>query len=257
MLQAHSFLWHYLVVAPNLLLFALGFLIWQRGIARQFPIFLWFIALSGVCHLALYAADLAPFITAIAFWRIYWASLLIEGVLKFVLIAEIFAQSFAMYSSLARIGKILIRALGALLVLAAALAAAFAAGDSRHGMIVSGAHLLEQTICLIETGLLGFIFLFSAYFRLRLPRPILGIAVGLCFSACVHLGAWALVANGSLTESARTLTDFLLMGSYHVSVLIWMYYLLLPHKITISPVAPLPENNLAIWNRELERLLHQ
>ena len=46
------------------------------------------------------------------------------------------------------------------------------------------------------------------------------------------------------------------MATYHVCVLIWFYYLLVPQKIPAKPVVPLPENNLDVWNRELERLVH-
>jgi hypothetical protein len=47
------------------------------------------------------------------------------------------------------------------------------------------------------------------------------------------------------------------MGTYHVTVLIWLYYVLVPQKVVKKSVVPLPENNLAVWNRELERLLQQ
>jgi len=48
------------------------------------------------------------------------------------------------------------------------------------------------------------------------------------------------------------------MVAYHVSVLIWFYYLLVPEKNVSKPkVPPPPEHNLEVWNQELERLLHQ
>jgi hypothetical protein len=47
------------------------------------------------------------------------------------------------------------------------------------------------------------------------------------------------------------------MAANHVSVLIWFYYLLAPEKITTTSAVPLPEHNLEVWNRELERLLQQ
>ena len=169
MLRAHSFFWHYLWVAPNVLLLALSLQIWKRGQYKQFPAFFAFAVLSALGHLSVYAADILPSVTAETFWRVDWATLLIEGPIKFVLIAEIFAQVFGSYDSVARLGKLLIRGIGIALVFAAALAAAYAPKDSLFG-IVSGAHLLDQTIYLIESGLLVFIFLFAAYFKLRPTR---------------------------------------------------------------------------------------
>jgi hypothetical protein len=45
------------------------------------------------------------------------------------------------------------------------------------------------------------------------------------------------------------------MATYHFAVLIWFYYLLKPGKVALKSAPALPENNLALWNRELERLL--
>jgi hypothetical protein len=264
MLQAHSFLWHYLWVAPNILLLALGTLIWKRRLHGAFPAFFSFAILSSIGELALYGADVAPSISAENFWRIDWATLLIEGPLKFAIIGQIFSCVFGSYISLARLGRLLIRALGVLLVVAAALAAAYAPKNGSFG-IVSGAHLLEQTIYLIESGLLFFIFIFAAYFRLSLQRTLFGIALGLSISACVHLATWAVMANLGVSNAVRYYLDFLNMGTYHICVLIWFYFLMDP-KAAGSPKTPLAtptamtaaashEEALALWNRELERLL--
>lgn len=255
MLQAHSFLWHYLWVAPNLLLLILAFLLWRRDLHKQYPIFFAFAVAGALVQLTIYAADIMPAVDPKTWWQVFWAGLLVEGLLKFVLVGEIFAQAFQAYSSVAKLGKYLIRGVGVVLVLAAAIAAAYAPRDSHFG-IVSGAHLLEQTIYLIETGLLVFIFVFSAYFKLRLARPVFGIALGLAISACVHLAAWAFIANGGLPDPTRYLLDFLNMATYHACVLIWFYYLLVPHKVVAKSAVPLPENDLDVWNRELERLVH-
>jgi len=256
MLQAHSLLWHYFWVAPNVLLLVLGILIRKRGLSSRFPAFFAFVVLGAIGQLTLYTADVIPSVSGPTFWRIDWASLLVEGTLKFVLVGEIFALVFGSYAALARLGTLLIRAVGVVLVVAAALAAAYTPQDGRFG-IISGAHLLEQTIYLIECGLLAFIFLFSSYFRLSMNRQVFGIALGLSISACVHLGTWAIVANADPSNAVRYQLDFLNMATYHACVLIWFYYLLVPQKVSTKSAVPLPENALDVWNRELERLVHQ
>jgi len=255
MLQAHSFLWHYLWVAPNVFLLVLGILCWKRSLHKHFPAFFAFALVGSVGQLLVYAADVLPSVSGRIFWRVDWANLFVEGILKFALVAEIFARTFGDYASLAKTGKTLIRGVGVVLVFAATAAAAYAPGDSRFG-VISGAHLLEQAIFLIETGLLVFVFLFSSYFRLRMAWQVFGIALGLSISSCVHLATWAYMANVVVSDQTRYLLDFLNMGVYHLCVLIWFYYLLLPHKVVINSAVPLPEHNLEVWNRELERLLH-
>ncbi len=55
----------------------------------------------------------------------------------------------------------------------------------------------------------------------------------------------------------RVILDFVGMSASHIAVLIWFYYLLVPRDAVAKPVVPLPESNLDVWNRELERLVHQ
>ena len=253
MLQAHSILWHYLWVAPNVFLLLLGFLLWRRGLHRQYPAFLAFAVIGGLEQLILYASDVIPWISAETFWHILWSGLLVEAVLKFVLIGELFAHIFGPYPSLAKLGKTLTRVVGVVLVFGAAAVAAFSPVSNSH-LIVSGPHLLGQTVYAIESGLLLFIFVFSAYFHLRSNRIALGICLGLAISACVHLAAWAIAANNTSKE-ASILLDFLKMATYHACVLIWFYYLLVPPKFATKSAVSIPEHNLEIWNRELERFL--
>jgi hypothetical protein len=256
MLQAHSLLWHYLWVAPNLLLLALGVLIWRREIHKQFPVFLLFSLVIGIEQLVVYAADAIPSVGAITFWRVVWVGLLIEALIKFALIGEIFGRVFGEYPSLAKLGKLLISGTGVVLVFLATVVAAYTPRNNTY-WIVSGAHVLEQTIYMIECGLILFLFLFAAYFKLRWNRAAFGIALGLGISACVHLSTWALIANGNFSDSYRILLVFLNMATYHVCVLIWFYYLLVPKKSPTTSLVPLPEHSLEVWNQELERLLHQ
>jgi hypothetical protein len=258
MFRAHSLLWHYLWVAPNVFLLVLGYLIWKRKLTDRIPAFFAFAVLSAVCELTQYAADVIPSISPWTYHRTVWASFLIEGVLKFVLIGEIFAHVFGSYGSIARLGRLLIRALGVVLVLAAAIAAAYAPQNSNFG-IISGAWLLDQAIYLVESGLLLFIFLFSFYFHLAWNRPLFGITLGLGISSCVHLASWAILDNLAPLDPKRMIFVFLNMATYHAVVLMWFYYLLVPAKNMEAqkPSVPLPENNLEVWNRELERLIQQ
>jgi hypothetical protein len=256
MLQAHSPLWYYLWLAPNLLLLVLAVLIWRRKLHRQYPVFLIFAVVTAVEQFALWAADIIPSVTATTWWYVFWVGLLAEALIKFALIGEIFGRVFGLYSSVAKLGRSLIGGVGVLLVLVATMAAAYSSRDNIH-WIISGAHVLEQTIYLIECGLILFLFVFAAYFNLRWSRSAFGIALGLGVSACVHLATWALAANGDFSAQNRILLDFAHMITFHACVLIWFYYLLVPGKSPTAPAAQTPEHNLDLWNQELERLIHQ
>jgi hypothetical protein len=227
---------------------------WKRRLIRQVPVFFAFAILTALTELTEYAADVIPTVSAATYWRADWANLLIQGVLKFALIGEIFAHVFGSYESIARLGRLLIRALGVILVFAAAIAAAYAPKNSHFG-IISGAWLLDQTTFIVESGLLLFIFIFSFYFHLVWDRRLFGITLGLSISSCVHLAFWAILGNLGPLDPKRMIFVFLNMATYHAVVLMWFYYLLVPSKVAAGPPPPLPENNLEVWNRELERLV--
>jgi hypothetical protein len=256
MLQAHSFLWNYLWVAPNVFLLGVAVLIWMRGLTRQVPTFLGFAILGAFGDLVVFGADISPFVSAPNFWRIDWVYLLLVSLLKFLVIGEICARVFSHYSSISRLSRLSISGFGAALVLLGGTIAGFAHGDNPI-FLISGFHLLEQTVFIIETGLIIFLFVLAAYFHLSWDRLSFGILLGFGISACVQLATWAVIANASPSEWTRTLFAFLNMGAYHLSVLIWLYYVLVPQKVVSKSEFPLPENNLAVWNRELERLLQQ
>ena len=254
MLQAHSLLWNYLWVAPNIFLWALAVLLFRRGFSRQIPAFFAFATLSAASGLIIFVADVLPSVSPLNFWRIDWICLVIESFLKFVVIGEVFSRVFSPYPTVSRIGAVLASAVGAALVLLSGAVAGLAHGDSTF-RIVAGAHLLEQTVFFVESGLILFLFIFTAHFRLSWDRVSFGVLLGLGISACEHLATWAVIANASPSEPIVTLLDFVNMATYHFAILIWFYFLLIPGKVAVKSATELPENNLAVWNRELERLL--
>jgi hypothetical protein len=256
MLQAHSYLWHYLWIAPNVLLLVLAVLIWRRGLHKQFPLFLIFAVVAATVQLALYAADILPSVSAEAWWRFFWAGSLVEALVKFALIGEIFGCVFGQYPSVSRLGKRVISGVGAALVLIATVAAAYSPIDNPNYTVISRAHILDQTIYMVECGVLLSIFLLASHFRLRWNHRVFGIALGLGISACVHLADWAVTSSGALYHK-RELLDFLNMATYHICVLIWFYYLLGRPKVAATSAVFLPEHTLSVWNQELERLLQK
>jgi hypothetical protein len=254
MLQAHSFLWHYGWIAPNILTLVLAACIWRRGVQKQYPVFfgyLIFASLEGIC---LYTLDLAPAVSSRAWWYAFWTGTIIEGLWKFIVVAELLHHLLHSWPSVAKLGRNLVSGAGALLVLVASVAAAFAAPDNAP-QYIGGAHILSQTLYLTESGLIVSIFVLAACFRIPWERTSFGIALGACVVWCAHLAVWALIAGGVVRN--RDWVDLARMGSYHLGVLIWFYYVLVPQKAVTKSTVPLPENNLDVWNRELERLLQQ
>jgi hypothetical protein len=256
MLQAHSLLWHYLWLAPHILQLGLAAWLVHRGLHKLFPIFLTYLLYEAIEEFTLYAMDVLPSVTWQTFWRTFCVGLIVESLLKFALLGELFSHLVRAWPAVSKLGNRLVSSAGAVLALLATLAAALAPIDNPQHAIISRAHVLEQTLYIIQSGLILFLFLFAVYFRLSWDRQTFGILLGFGVLSCEHLASWAVMANGFFFDK-RYLLDMLNTATYHACVLTWFYYLLVPAKKATTSAVSVPENNLAVWNRELERLLQQ
>jgi hypothetical protein len=223
MLYPHSLLWHYLWVGPSVLLLALALLVWRWRLHRIFPAFFAYLLFEGILGLVLWVLDVAPSITPFNYWRSVVVGLVIESVVKLFVVWELFDRLVGQEPAKARLGKRLILCAGAILALLAAIAWTHA--YIGPFAIMWYAQVIEQTIYMVEAGLLLFIFLFAAYFHLAWERRSFGIALGLSISACVGLAVFAISANG-IKIQRYYLMDFFNMSVYHGCVVMWWYYLL-------------------------------
>jgi hypothetical protein len=254
MLESHSLLWHYLWIGPRVLQAAFAVFLWRRALHRQFPAFFAYTIFEAIKGCTLYALDILPSVSVQTFWSAYWVGVIAETILVIGVIGELFFHLLRSRPAIAKVGSRLISSAGAALILLAVAIAAYTPIVHRQYALVSSAGVFQRSSYLVECGLVLFLFLFAAHFKLAWNRRALGIALGFGVVWCEQLAILALIAGGGLPDKRL---DFLSMATYHVCVLLWFYYLLVPEKVATTSAVPLPENNLDIWNRELERLLQQ
>jgi hypothetical protein len=254
MLQPHSFLWHYLWLAPHVLQCVLAAFLWRGGLHRKFPVFFAYLVFTTAKEFTLYAMDIIPSVSSDSFWLAYFIGMVVEESLKLAVIGELFFHLLRSRSAIAKVGRHMISGTGAALVLLATLAAAHTQVGHAPVALAHLSHVLLQSSYIVEAGLALFLFSFAAYYGIAWDHRALGIALGFGVAWCEHLGVFALIASGTLLDKRL---DFLNMATYHVCVLVWFYFLLVPEKVATTSAVSLPENNLDIWNRELERLLQQ
>ena len=254
MLEPHSFLWHYLWVTPCTLLALLALLMWKRGLHREFPAFFCYALFEAAGGGIVYAVALSPHVSGPVYWRSYFFFLIVEVFIKFLVIGEVFTHLLRHYQRLARLAKVLISGFGVVLVFTATILAAYA--NPTAFWLISATRILGRSVSVVQCGLILFLFLFAAHFHLRWRSPVFGITLGFGIVASVYLAYWALMA-GWLFGQKTYLLDFLNMATYHICVLIWFYYLLVPQKSAAVSAVVLPGHNLDIWNRELERFLER
>ena len=250
----HSFLWHYLWIAPHIFTIAIVWLIVRKGLAREFPFFLAYSVCQVIEQPILFALDHDAGISASSYWITYSFLLVPQIALRFAVIYELFSHMFDPYPGLRELGRRMLKGTAVVLILSAALFSGLNPSNHTSHLLFS-ISLLNRAVGLIQSGLLLVLFLSASSLRLSWRSCTFGIAVGLGLYASVDLAIeatriWLGVGAGTYA------LDFISMAAYHCSVLIWIAYLLAPEPVRASAVE-LPETNMTQWNAELQRLLLQ
>jgi len=248
----HSFWWHYLWIAPDILLLITAWMMLRLGLFREFPMFLSYAVFESLQGATLFILDHSSAISGVAYWNAHWAGMLVSIVLRFAVIHEIFASVFRPYPALIGFSRLLIRWTTVLLLFAAVILTASAAMDTPF--LLSGVHLLNRAVGLVQSGLLVLLFIFCAYFRLSWRAYTYGIAMGLGIFASVDLATAALRVWLGTPAAGSYVFDFVTMTTYHCCVLIWLVYMLVPEAASQS-VQDVPDHNLEQWSAEMQRLL--
>ncbi|HVO81748.1 MAG TPA: hypothetical protein VMT28_13515 [Terriglobales bacterium] len=248
----HSFLWHYLWVAPYAIQAIILAVMLRRRLWHEFPVFFAYTGFEIVQGGVLFALDHNGGVSPHQYWEVYWVAQVLSIALRFAVIYEIFAHIFRPYAALGELSRIVFRWASVLLILVALVVAAYAPGDATLP-ILSGVNVVGRAVGLVQSGLMVFLFLFSSYFGLSWRSFVYGIALGMGIFASVDLATSAIRVATGLGEGTYVLS-FVTMAAYHCCVVIWLVYLLAP-EVAAQTVKELPEHNLEEWNTALQRLL--
>lgn len=246
-------LFYYLWIAPHILQAVILMLMIRRNLHKQFPIFLLYTAFELFQFLVLLTVFIHSGSLADERYRGAFAlGTAVSTALRFGIIYEIFTEVFRNYKALGELGRVLFRwATIILLLIGVALAGTHGNGPDGFLLIVP---ILDRTVSFMQCGLLLFLFLFSRYFALSWRNYAFGIALGFGILASLELANSAIrsqIAAGSY------LLDNLGMATYHCCVIIWIFYLVTPERNTYRTPRKLSQDDLEVWNRELQRLLQQ
>jgi hypothetical protein len=252
-MRAHSFLWHYLWIAPHALQFIIAIVLVRRGLWREFPVFFAYTLFTMVEEGTLFILDHRAAVTAEEYWRDRWVFLAFEVPLRFAVVFEIFSSVFQDYPGLKQLTRILFRAATVVLLFAAIVVMA-QAPDNGTSPILSRVQLLDLGVSMMQGGLLLLLVGFASYFGLSWRSPAYGFAFGLGIFASARLANDA-VRLWNLSVAGHVF-DLVTMATYHGCVVIWLVYSLAPETAR-RRVKELPENTLEQWNAELQRLLLQ
>ncbi len=244
----------YLWVAPAIFQVAIVVVMARRGLYRKFPFFFVYNLECILGPVTLFAMYLSSGVSGRAWVSVYFLDTSLSTALRFAVIYEIFNSLFSSYAALSRFGRPVFRGT-ILLLLGVSIALAIFTKGKDADFPMYALHVLEQSVSILQVGLLVVLFSISAYIGLSWRSGVFGMALGLGTYASVKLGAAALQAYG--VGSGNTFVNLIVMGAFHVSVLIWLYYVYAKEPARVRPITGIPEHNLEVWNEELQRLLQQ
>jgi hypothetical protein len=238
-MNLQHFLYRYLFVAPHVLLIPVAIGMFRKGLQRQFPIFF-----SYLFYELLYLCVFYPIFSRLLILPM-WLYLDLDmffraGDIIFHLgiLQELFEAPVKNNDSLRQSSARILKWVTGILVIMASAFIGFQYYTQSHRLPRSYAEIeaLNIATCL----LLVFVFLWHRFLGIKMSTFAFGIALGLGLTASLEplFQAW----KDSMFMEKAFIPDFLLMGTYHCSVLIWLYYAFAHEKVSSrSAAAPLVE----------------
>jgi hypothetical protein len=221
----------------------------RKRLFREMPLFFSY----TVCH-SIFAYILFVLLKTSwpAFFYGYWGSEVVDALLVFLVIQEIFSTVFKPYEALRSLGIWLFR--GSLLVLiAVAILIAPNSGPSGFEKLVSSLFIVQRSILFVQAGLIFFLILTSRLFGLTWRNYVFGVALGFGALACVAGLGIALRSRvpARVDDWLETVVPF----GYILGVAVWVYYMLMPSSTSEVDRSQIDASPLKAWNRALEGML--
>lgn len=246
------FLRYYLWVAPHVLLGFVLLISLKRRLHKQLPIFCVFAAFDTLKFVVLFTVSRLVTDSSIGvyLWFLTGAAA-IEAPLQLAVIYELARKLIFSRTSLGRVlGPVFTWSLAGLVLLAALTSGSLR--DISREKIGNGFEILDFSSGLVQVGILVALFLFSRALRISWRSSATGVALGFGISACISLAA-AAVRSG-LGKPAFIAVDIAQMASFHVSVVIWLIYLLLPDRTPVFVGHGFEKPDIQFWDQELQRM---
>jgi hypothetical protein len=220
---------------------------------QQFPMFFTYNCFEIVQFASLFIAGHIPS-AAKQYYLIFAVGAALSTILRFGIVYEIIVQLFRNYRSLNALGKTLLRWVVVVLLLVAGGFTAWRSGGELD-RVTLGVSIVDRAFSVVLSGLLVCLFLFSKYFGLSWRSIAFGIALGFGIFASVELATSAI--RSEVGVSGNQILDFVTMGTYHLCVLIWLFYMLAREQPPNYNSKDLPQHDLETWNQELRRLIQK
>ncbi|MGA8153640.1 MAG: hypothetical protein WB952_22010 [Terriglobales bacterium] len=235
-----------------------GLLAWMivRRFYRDFPIFVLYTGEKVLQASILQAIRYSSPFDGRLYFMVFTVGSLLRWVLSFAVIYEIFKRAFRDYPALCNLGTNLFRGTTVFFLLIGVGLAWLKPADELR-MVVSKVDLIEQTVCLVQCGLVVVLLFCAKKVGLSLQSRTFGIALGFGILASVNLATFAIRSRFESPQASPTtdLLTLITMAAALCSVAVWTAYVMRPETAMDSFARMLPSHDMETWTQELRRLL--
>jgi hypothetical protein len=249
------FLRWYFWIAPHAVLGVCAAILWHRQLYKQYLVFASYVAFQLIEFLITLAANLLMLPGLVSLEAYRWLALggmavvhaLAIGVFYEIGDDLVFRRSFRAKNlrSFAR------WTVASVILIAVACSALFP--QTNGGRVISAFQALNYSASLASIGLIVALLALTRALCVSWSSLPAGVALGFAVNACVELCAAALLSMLGMISLVDI--DFISMGSFHISAVIWLVYLLFPGKPPTF-TGRLPDRaDLEAWDQELQKMM--
>jgi len=221
---------------------ALAGVLYRRKLHKEFPAFFAYVVVQVIVfsvRFPIYLNNNGP-----AYFYAFWAGVVLNVVLAFKIIHEIFIDVLRPYPALKDFGTALYKWAGIVMVLGSTVM--IFAGPRSADPMARSILVVQRCVGLVQCGLVLFLLAFCKTLKISWGRLSFGTALGFGIISGADLFTSAVYSGTFVHEVLANLID---MGAWNLGVLLWLGYALWSRKETLLPVL-VPQR----WDAELTDL---
>src|SRR5579884_391944 len=214
--QIQLLLW----VAQPILLAPVAYVMFRRQQQKDFPVFFSF----AIVQLLVFSVEFPVYHLADyrAYFFTYWVATIINLILDFKIIHEIFLDIFRPYHALKDLGTALFKWAALIMILVSVVL--ISTNPIWTDPVARGILLLQRCMRVIQCGLVLFLLAFCSHLSVSWRNQSFGLACGFGVFAGTELIMTALFSGGHVSSETMNAIQ---MISYNVTALVWLGYAIL------------------------------
>jgi hypothetical protein len=232
-------------VLQPVLLTAVAVTMFRRGQHKSFPVFFGF----AIAQVVIFLIEFPVYYLSgyHAYYFTFWIATIVNLVLDFKIIHEIFMDIFRPYHALKDLGTALFKWAALIMILVSAVL--ITSNPVWNDPVAHSILLLQRCVKVIQCGLVLFLLAFCTHLNVSWRRQSFGVASGFGIFAATELIMTALFSGGHVTGDILNIVE---MTAYNAAVLVWLGY-----AILIKPQFSMPVLIPQRWDNALMDLQPQ